>query len=180
MLDSKNWITYALTPGIALSAVIFYNSSLQNRFIYITSQVRALNREARELREKGDTHTDRIASIQAQVRMMIQRAQFVRAAILTLSVGFLSFIATILLLGAAALELGSLDILPYLTFSFGLLAFMVAALLQIRELFVGRRTLIEDTRSSFPRPFDLSERPEDEDQAAGETAERPAALQRVP
>ena len=88
-------IAHSLAPGIALTSVIFFNTSLLNRFAYVTGRVRELTREARELRRATRDSPDhaRLRSIRAQVDALIVRARMIRRTIMLVYVSLLSFIA---------------------------------------------------------------------------------------
>lgn len=156
-------ITQSLAPGVALTSVIFYNTSLQNRFIYITGRIRELNREARALGVEleqapsaaepasRERHVQRLSSVRWQVNLMNRRALLVRRTILTAYVGFGSFIATMLMLLLQGTGfLGSGGRLPMVFFTTGLLSLSVATLLSTSEMYLSHRTVVEDIRSSFP------------------------------
>lgn len=142
-------ITRALAPGIALTSIIFYNTSLQNRFTYISSRIRDLNREARELRDT-DKDADRLRSVRWQVDLFTRRSLLMRRAILVLYFGFFCFILTIL----ALLALGDDGdrALPLVPFTLGFCALALATLMSQREMYLSHRTLLEDTRSSWSPP----------------------------
>ncbi|MEW5853123.1 MAG: DUF2721 domain-containing protein [Myxococcota bacterium] len=150
-------ITHALSPGIALTSVIFYNSSLQNRFIYITGRARELNREARQLRaDDEEKHQARITSIRSQVDVMTRRARMIRHAILTVYVALFSFILTILeLLAIGVFNMRDAEVVPVATFGLGFMALATATLFSWTEMALAQGSLDEDIRTSFtPRPPD--------------------------
>lgn len=148
------WIAQALTPGVALTAVIFYNTSLQNRFIHITGRVRELNREARQLQEQNpERHRERLRSLRWQVDLMSRRALIIRRAVLTLYAGFLSFIVTILLLAAGTwFDAKPLRAAPVISLGLGFVGLVGAAVLSIIEMYLGQRTVWEDIRTSYAEP----------------------------
>jgi hypothetical protein len=144
-------ILHALAPGIALNSAIFYNSSLQNRFLYITARARDLNREARDLAKGEADAAERLASIRAQVQAMTGRARQVRRAVVIVYVALCSFILTILalLLGAAMAQPGG-ELAAVLLFAFGFVALATATMVSMGEMAMSQRTLDEDIRSSYP------------------------------
>ena len=145
-------ISHSLAPGIALTSVIFYNTSLQNRFVYITGRIRELNREARALRgQDGPGIAERMASIRWQVDLMSRRSLVVRRTVLTVYGGFLCFIVTILfLLLLAVFPVPALVHLPTITFAAGLLTLIAAAAQSSLEMYLSHRTIVEDIRTSLP------------------------------
>ncbi len=154
-------ITSSLAPGIALTAVIFYNSSLQNRFIYITGRMRDVNREARQLAASSDAGARaRLESLRAQVTLMARRTRILRRAILTVYVALISMVVTILeLLLLVVVHPPGLEGLALGTFAFALTAMATAAATSWTENFLSQRTILEDVRSSFPDAPDLREGP---------------------
>lgn len=143
-------ITQSLAPGIALTSVIFYNTSLQNRFVYITGRIRELNREARGLRD-DPTAAERLASIRWQVDLMSRRSLVVRRTVLTVYGGFLCFISTILLLLLlAVVPAPALLHLPTIVFAAGFVMLVAAAAQSSVEMYLSHRTIVEDIRSSLP------------------------------
>ena len=162
MPTDTSWIAQALAPGVALTSIIFYNTSLQNRFVYITGRVRELNREARGLRQESpERNAERIRSLRWQVTVMTRRALLIRRAILTLYAGFLSFVLTILFLAAAALtQAGGFRAASLVSFASGFVGLIGAALLSIVEMYLGQSTVLEDIRTSYaseaPEPPALS------------------------
>ena len=145
-------ISAALAPGVALTSVIFYNTSLQNRFIYITGRTRDLNKEARQLRaEDAERHRDRLASIRWQVRLLNRRSRIIRKSVLIVYVALLSFIFTILeLLGQTVFHWRALEILALVSFGLGFIALAVSTLYSWLEMALGQSSIVEDTRNSFP------------------------------
>lgn len=144
----------ALAPGIALNSVIFYNTSLQNRFTYIAGRIRELNREARELRAGGsDEGEERLRSIKLQVDLMSRRSRIVQRSILIAYFALAALIMTILgLLVAVVSGLEQLFVGPLVTFGGGLCALAVSVFLSWSESRVSAQTLIEDIRSSHLPP----------------------------
>ena len=142
-------IAFSLAPGIALNAVIFYNTSLQNRFVYITGRMRELNREARQLR--SEPTGERIASLRLQVRLLARRSAIIRRAILVVYVALLALVLTILeLLLLAAIHVPGRELTSLVTFGVALVAMAVASGVSWHETFLSHSTIVEDVRSSFP------------------------------
>ncbi|MFN7142447.1 MAG: DUF2721 domain-containing protein [Myxococcota bacterium] len=156
MASLSEAITSSLAPGIALTAVIFYNSSLQNRFIYITGRMREVNREARALRAAGDAASaPRVASLWRQVSLMARRTRILRRAILTVYVALISVVLTILeVFLAVVVHPPGLETLALGTFAFALCAMATAAGISWTENFLSMRTIVEDVESSFGQPPD--------------------------
>ncbi len=150
-LELPALIAQALAPGIALTSVIFYNTGLQGRFLYITGRTRELNREARELMARDDERSRaRIASIHWQVTFMARRAESIRRTILIVYLGFFCFILTILqLLLQELLPLPRFVAVPIVSFALGFVAMAIATISTTRELYLSQRTLQEDIRSTF-------------------------------
>lgn len=146
-------IASALAPGIALTSVIFYNTSLQNRFTYISSRIRDLNREARDLAERGTPRAAaRLRSVHAQVALFTRRSLAIRRCILIVYGGFFCFIVTILMLLVSRGKADSfLGFLPLTAFALGLLALACAVLISIREMSLSHRTLLLDIADSFEK-----------------------------
>ena len=144
-------ILHALAPGIALNSAIFYNSSLQNRFLYITARCRELNAEARKLHGQTDAPAlSRLASIRRQVAAMTGRARTVRRAIVLVYSGLCCFILTILtLLAAAVAGVSAGQVFAVAVFGLGFLLVATASLVSIGEMALSQRTLDEDIRSTF-------------------------------
>jgi hypothetical protein len=143
-------ITSSLAPGIALSAVIFYNTSLQTRFIALTGRMRELNREARSLRGDPTAH-ERLDSLRRQVTLMARRTRLLRRAILTIYAAFICLVLTILeLLLLVIVDPPGLAALAMFTYGAGVVAMAVAAGVSWSENFLSQRTILEDVRSSFP------------------------------
>ncbi len=146
-----SWITEALAPGIALSAIIFFNTSLQNRFVYVTGRIRDLTREARALHAGGERGSPRLQSIWRQVTVMSHRAGYIRRSVLTLYAGLLSFILTIVLLATGSRLFSSdMSVAPFVAFLLGFACFISAGILSIIEMYMARFTIHDDIRSSFP------------------------------
>lgn len=145
-------IAASLAPGIALNAVIFYNTSLQNRFIYITGRIREVNREARTLHTASDpTSEERLQSLRMQVTLLSRRSQIVRRCILVVYVALFGLILTILeLLLLVAADQPELELSALLTFGASLLAMAIATGLSWSESYLSQRTIVEDIRTSFP------------------------------
>jgi hypothetical protein len=142
-------ITSSLAPGIALSAVIFYNTSLQTRFIALTGRMRELNREARSLRGDDSAHA-RLESLRCQVTLMAQRTRLLRRAILTIYAAFLCLVLTILeLLLLVMVDPPGLSVLATCTYGAAVVAMAIAAGVSWSENFLSQRTILEDVRSSF-------------------------------
>lgn len=152
MASLTDAILYALSPGVALTSVIFYNTSLQNRFVYITGRARDLNKEARQLMTTGyEPNAERIESIRDQVSLMTQRARSIRRSILVVYVALFSFILTIIeLLGLAVFQVTDWQILPVVSFAVGFLALGAATVFSGLEMAIAQSTLSEDIRTSFP------------------------------
>lgn len=142
VMSISDAILHALAPGIALNSAIFYNSSLQNRFLYITLRARELNREARELADGQEP--ERLASIHRQVTAMTGRARRVRRAVVVVYTSLCSFILTILLL------LLGLELPAVLIFGLGFACLATATLISMGEMALSQRTLDEDISSSYP------------------------------
>ncbi|MDB5096382.1 MAG: hypothetical protein JWM80_803 [Cyanobacteria bacterium RYN_339] len=143
-------ILHALAPGIALNSAIFYNSSLQNRFLYITARARDLNREARDLAKAEGDVTVRLASIRTQVDAMTKRARAVRRAVVIVYCALSSFILTILaLLLQAVTRVPGGELAALLLFAAGFVALATATLVSMGEMALSQRTLDEDIRSSY-------------------------------
>lgn len=140
----------ALAPGIALNSVIFYNTSLQNRFTYIAARIRDLNREARELRKEGASEDDeRLRSVKWQVDLMSRRSRTVQRAILIAYSSLAALVITIIgLLVAVVTGLRLLYLAPLITFGLGLGALAVAVYESWSESRLSSLTLLEDIRSS--------------------------------
>jgi hypothetical protein len=147
-------IAVSLAPGIGLNAVIFYNTSLQNRFIYITGRTREVNREARTLREATDPlGRERLASLRYQVDLLSRRSQIIRRSILVVYIALIGLVLTILeLLVLGALQVPGLEFASLLTFGAALVAMSCATLLSWSETYLSQRTILEDIRTSFPPP----------------------------
>ncbi len=145
-------ISSSLAPGIALNAVIFYNTSLQNRFATITGRMRDLNREARAIGEPTDARAvARLASLRRQVVMMAQRTRLLRRAILTLYLSLVSIVLTIVeLLFLVVVRPTGVEEVALGTFAVGLVAMAASAGIAWRENFHSQQTSLEDLRSSFP------------------------------
>jgi hypothetical protein len=144
-------IPRSLAPGIALTSVIFYNTSLQHRFTYITGRVRELNREARELgAEHPERHAARLVSIRRQVDMLSRRSLKIRQSVLTVYVSFMCFIVCILsLLTLRVADLAHADVVPIVPFAGGFVALAFAAVRSFSEMSLSHQTVLEDVRSSF-------------------------------
>jgi hypothetical protein len=144
-------ILHALAPGIALNSAIFYNSSLQGRFLYITARARDLNKEAREYVRAGHDDPLRMSSLRMQVMALTGRAHQIRRAILVVYCSLCCFILTILaLLGGAVSPVPGNDVLALIVFGLGFILMGCSTLLSLREMAMSQRTLDEDIRSSFP------------------------------
>jgi VIT1/CCC1 family predicted Fe2+/Mn2+ transporter len=144
-------IAHSLAPGIALTSVIFFNTSLLNRFAYVTGRVRELTRESRELRRTTRDSPDhaRLRSIRAQVDALIVRARMIRRTIMLVYVSLLSFISSILLLLTFALfGITSAADLPIIAFAAGLIIFALAASRGIAEIALSYHTIEEEARNS--------------------------------
>jgi hypothetical protein len=146
-------ITSALAPGIALTSVIFYNTSLQNRFVYISSRIRDLNREARDLAERGTPRAAaRLRSVREQVTLFTQRSLAIRQCILIVYGAFFCFILTILMLLISHGKADSfLGFLPLTIFGLGLCALACAIVISIREMSLSHQTLLKDIAGSFEK-----------------------------
>lgn len=151
-------IVSSLAPGVALTSVIFYNTSLQNRFIYITGRTRELNKEARALRHEGRArHQARLTSIAWQVTLLMRRSRIIRHAVLITYGALISFIVTILLLlTIGALKATHLAAMPTTTFALGFVLLASSAIYSGWEMALGQSSIVEDTRSSLQDP-DLEE-----------------------
>lgn len=158
-------ITQALAPGVALTSVIFYNTSLQNRFIYITGRIRELNREARGLlavpaESRDPASRARLRSVRWQVNLMNRRALIVRRTILIVYCAFLCLCTTILLLLLASLgEHGDHfwgRVLSLSSFGGALCLLVAASIHSTIEMYLSHRTLREDIRNSFASPESAS------------------------
>ncbi len=147
MPTTASLITAALAPGVALTAIVFYNTALQNRLMYITGRIRDLNREARDLREKPGDHKERLASTRWQVDLMNKRSLMMRRAILLAYGGFFCFVATVLEL-AGSLHLAALERVAVYSFTAGFLFILAAAVLSAIEMYIAQRTMDEDIRTS--------------------------------
>jgi hypothetical protein len=145
-------ITFSLAPGIALNGLIFYNTSLQNRFVYITGRARELNREARALWDAPDARSvERLASLRRQVGLLTRRSRIVRRSILLVYVALFGLILTILeLLLTAAVHVPGLESAALVTFGAALVAMGLATLLSWSETYLSQSTILEDMRTSFP------------------------------
>ena len=152
MLDgitAPELISKALAPGVSLTALILYNTSLQNRFVYITGRIRELDREARALRAADPAQgAARLASLRAQVDLMLRRSRSVRRAVLLVYGAFASTILTVFALAGSAIW-PSLDHAALVTFTGGFAFVGAAALISAREMFLALRTVVEDIESSF-------------------------------
>lgn len=144
-------IAVSLAPGIGLNAVIFYNTSLQNRFIYITGRTREVNREARTLRDATDALSrERLASLRFQVDLLSRRSQIIRRSILVVYLALIGLVLTILeLLVLAAAHVPGLELAALGTFGLALVAMSIATLLSWSETYLSQRTILEDIRTSF-------------------------------
>jgi hypothetical protein len=144
-------IITALSPGVALTSVIFYNTSLQNRFIYITGRTRELNKEARQLRAEGHAKREkRLKSIEWQVGLLLRRSRIIRRSVLIVYVALLSFIVTILqILALGFFQTHGLELLPVGTFSFGFLMLAVSTVYSGMEMALAQSSIVEDTRNSL-------------------------------
>lgn len=151
MPSLTTFITGSLAPGIALTSVIFYNNSLQARFVYIAGRVRELNREARELAPLPDGEA-RLASLRFQVNLLTRRARLIRRAVVTVYASLLCFIVTIMGLMATSYFTPSeaYAMVPAMTFVLGFLALAAAVLISTIEMSLGSTSILEDIRSSFP------------------------------
>ena len=156
MAPITDLILQSLAPGVALTSVIFYVTGLQNRFLYIASRARDLNKEARDLgRADAEAHRERLGSLSAQVEALLQRSVVIRRTILISYGAFFCFILTImqLLVAGAAPGLLPVTVLPAFTFGLGFLALAIATVHSSAEMLLSMRTLHEDVRSSFPPGF---------------------------
>jgi hypothetical protein len=151
-------IVSSLAPGVALTSVIFYNTSLQNRFIYITGRTRELNKEARALRHEGRArHQARLKSIEWQVTLLMRRSRIIRHAVLVTYGALISFILTILLLlTVGVLKADHLAVMPTSTFALGFILLAFSAVYSGWEMALGQSSIVEDARSSLQDP-DLDE-----------------------
>lgn len=156
MAPITDLILQSLAPGVALTSVIFYSTGLQNRFLYVASRARDLNKEARQLVTEGaERHHDRLASLRWQVEALTKRAEIVRRTILISYGALFCFILTILQLLIAGIlpdrvPAAAPTALPALTFGLGFVALGVATLHSSAEMLLSVRTLHEDVRTSFP------------------------------
>jgi hypothetical protein len=144
-------IVTSLAPGVALTSVIFYNTSLQNRFVYITGRTRELNKEARTLRREGRArNAARLTSIEWQVKLLMRRSRIIRHSVLITYVALISFIMTILLLLAIGmLRANDLAIVPTCTFALGFIMLAASATYSGWEMALGQSSIVEDARSSL-------------------------------
>lgn len=151
MPSLTSFITGSLAPGVALTSVIFYNTSLQNRFLYIATRVRELNREAREIARAESGDAERFESLKMQVRLLTRRARLIRRAVVTVYVSLLCFILTIMgLMAVSFYDFEAWGLLPAITFVLGFIALAVAVLISTLEMTLGSASILEDVRSSFP------------------------------
>jgi hypothetical protein len=149
MLPISDAILQALAPGIALNSAIFYCTSLQNRFLYITARARDLNKEAREL----EGNPRRLDSVRRQVDSMTKRARAIKRVIVLVYCALCCFILTILGLLASALMTVPGGGAPALAvFALGFVLLATSTLISMGEMALSQRTLDEDIRSSFPEP----------------------------
>ncbi|MBI5548374.1 MAG: DUF2721 domain-containing protein [Deltaproteobacteria bacterium] len=152
MLDgitSQEVITRALAPGIALTALVFYNTSLQNRFVYITGRIRELNREARQLLDEDPRrHAARLSSVRAQVALMRKRSFNIRRAVLIVYSALTTLMLTVFSL-AGSLVWPVLDTVAVVLFCLCFALLTSAAILSAREMFIALKTVDEDIASSF-------------------------------
>lgn len=144
-------IVTALSPGIALTSVIFYNTSLQNRFVYITGRTRELNKEARQLRAEGaHKHQARLKSIEWQVKLLLRRSRIIRYSVLIVYVSLFAFILTILMILVLGLtQTRGLELMPVASFAMGFLLLAVSAVYSGTEMALGQSSIVEDARNSF-------------------------------
>ena len=144
-------IAAALAPGIALTASIFYNSSLQNRFIYITGRMRELNREARQIGASDEpVPRARMESLRRQVGLMAHRTRILRRAILTAYLALIGFVLSIILLLLVGLTgWPAMEVTATFTFGLALALMAIAAGISWTENLLSKSTIIEDVRSSF-------------------------------
>ncbi len=165
-------IARALAPGVAVTALVLYNTSLQNRFIYITARLREIDREARQLIAEGTAlHAARLASLRRQATIMTKRSRMLRRAVLFVYGCFGSFVATIVCL-AGSLIWPSLDGAAVLFFvgGFGILG--GAGLLSASEMYQALLTMDEDVRSSFASaPASAAVEPPSEERTTSEGGE---------
>jgi hypothetical protein len=155
MSTQTNIILQSLAPGVALTSVIFYNTSLQNRMVFIIGHLRALNSEARRLQaEDPISHGARIRSIRWQVDVLTRRVRIIRHAVLIVYASLFFFLLTILeLLAIGTLRTPSLNPFPLATFVGGFLALGIATLVSSGEMTLAQRTIMEDIRSSYGPDF---------------------------
>lgn len=144
-------IVTALSPGIALTSVIFYNTSLQSRFVYITGRTRELNKEARQLRAEGaQKHQARLKSIEWQVKLLLRRSRIIRHSVLIVYVSLFAFILTILMILVLGLtQTRGLELMPVASFALGFLLLAVSAVYSGTEMALGQSSIVEDARNSF-------------------------------
>lgn len=151
MATFTDMITTALAPGVALTSVIFYNTSLQNRFIYITGRTRELNKEARQLRADNRVkHAARLKSIDWQVHLLLKRSRIIRYSVLITYGALLCFILTILeILGLGFFRLTGFELVPVFSFALGFVSLAFSAVYSGLEMALGQSSIVEDTRSSL-------------------------------
>jgi hypothetical protein len=147
-------IASSLAPGIALNGAIFFNTSLQNRFIYITGRMRECNREARSLRGDPDPRArERVASLRTQVDLLTRRTRIIRRSILMLYGAILGLILTILqLLLLVALHAPYVEGSALVTFAIALVGMAVTTWQSWTESYLSQRTILEDIRTSYDAP----------------------------
>lgn len=154
-MPARELIVQALAPGVALTSVIFYATGLQNRFLYIASRARELNKEAREL--DPQINAPRMGSLRRQVEALTRRLEVVRQTILVCYGSLGMFIVSILLLLAEGALTPSgpdgagnaMNALATLAFGLGFVGLGIATVLSSAEMLLSMRTLRDDVRSSF-------------------------------
>ncbi len=149
MLDgitAQELIARALAPGVSLTALILYNSSLQGRFMSVTARIRDLDKEVRALRaEDSSRHAERIASARRQVALMVRRSHAIRRAVLAVYGSFASMILTVIFL-AGSLGWRWLDQAALGAFSLGFVFLGLAVSLSSREMYMAMRTMEDPPR----------------------------------
>lgn len=151
MANPTDLIISSLAPGVALTAVIFFNTSLQNRFVYITGRTRDLTKEARQLVREGRARNAlRLKSVEWQIRLLLRRSRIIRHSVLIAYGALLSFILTILqILVLGAFRPIGIEALPTTSFAIGFILLAASALYSGWEMALGQSSIVEDARSSL-------------------------------
>lgn len=133
-------IAELVTPAVMMSSAGLLLLGLHSKYSSIVSRVRHIV-EKRAALEQEEEHTQAVANLTDQIRLLLHRAWYVRNAVFCLYISILLMIATSLCYALDALAKFSVGRIPVAVFVLGILVLFVGCIFALMEVQYAYRVI---------------------------------------